>query len=165
MAACSWPARPSPPTTRDTSNAMRLSTRARTCSWSKPWTRPGTPPIARRSCVARARTDPPGDAMKLPVMPLRVKILMGLLIVVTTAVSVITFTMARLFHADKAVYVSDLAAAVAMQAARECDVTAAAYRDRLSGCASFVDEPGVPPDVRRGVVQRMLTGMPGVLAV
>ena len=48
-------------------------------------------------------------------IPIRLKILITLLILVTGVVSVITFTMANLFHVDKKVYVNDLISIVAVQ--------------------------------------------------
>ena len=40
--------------------------------------------------------------------PIRLKILLSLLFVVTSVVRVITFTMATLFHEDKTTYINDL---------------------------------------------------------
>ncbi len=103
--------------------------------------------------------------MTLPAIPLRLKLLLGLLVLVSVSVGVITFTMARLFHADKVTYMSDLAAAVAMEAARESDVTLAGYKDRFEDCAALVAEPGLPRGAKQAVLQKMLAGVPGVLAV
>ena len=60
-------------------------------------------------------------------MPIRYKILLAVLLVVTAVVSTITFTMAQLFHADKKIYVRDLSSVQAMHAAQEtaalCEVS------------------------------------------
>ena len=51
--------------------------------------------------------------------PIRFKVLVILLLVVTAAVSTITFTMAKLFHTDKSIYVHDLTSEMAMHTATE----------------------------------------------
>lgn len=67
--------------------------------------------------------------------PIRVKILVTLLLVVTAVVGVITFTMANLFHQDKRAYVTNLASMLATGAAEESRAILVGYADRLRGCA------------------------------
>ena len=57
--------------------------------------------------------------MKKLRFPIRFKILIGLLFVVTTIVSIITFTMANLFHSDKSAYIKDLISVVALHTGEE----------------------------------------------
>ncbi len=54
--------------------------------------------------------------------PIRLKMLLAVLFVVTAAVSVITFTMANLFHTDKRTYVHDLSSVLAQSTAEEAKV-------------------------------------------
>jgi hypothetical protein len=63
--------------------------------------------------------------------PIRFKILIALLLIVTTVVSIITFTMANLFHTDKSAYVHDLTSEMAMHSASETRALLAGYRERL----------------------------------
>ena len=51
--------------------------------------------------------------------PIRFKILVALLLIITTVVSGITFTMANLFHEDKLAYVHDLTSEMAVHSAEE----------------------------------------------
>ncbi len=46
--------------------------------------------------------------------PIRMKIMITLLFVVTAVVSVITFAMANMFHQDKRAYINDLTSIVAL---------------------------------------------------
>src|SRR5258705_522853 len=63
--------------------------------------------------------------------PLRFKILIALLFVVTAIVSVITFTMATMFHEDKRAYVKDLVSIAVTSAADESYVVVDGYGSRL----------------------------------
>jgi len=49
--------------------------------------------------------------------PIRFKILVAVLFVITAVVGIITFTMANLFHADKKTYIHDLVSVVALNTA------------------------------------------------
>jgi len=72
--------------------------------------------------------------------PIRFKILIALLLIVTTVVSIITFTMANLFHADKSAYVHDLTSEIAMHSASETRALLAGYRERLQVFARLLME-------------------------
>ena len=63
--------------------------------------------------------------------PLRFKILLAQLLGVTVVLSLITFTMARLFHADKTAYIHDLTSTVVLHTAQEADALLIGYRERL----------------------------------
>jgi two-component system NtrC family sensor kinase len=63
--------------------------------------------------------------------PIRFKILISLLLVITAVVSIITFTMANLFHTDKSAYVHDLTSEMAMHTAAETRALLVGYRERL----------------------------------
>ena len=63
--------------------------------------------------------------------PIRLKILATVLTVITAVVSIITFTMANLFHADKSAYIRDLTSATALNATQEVNMLLEGYRERL----------------------------------
>jgi len=75
-----------------------------------------------------------GFKMKLPKrfrFPIRFKILVSLLLIITTVVSVITFTMASLFHEDKLAYVHDLTSEMAGHASSQTRALLVGYQERL----------------------------------
>jgi len=78
--------------------------------------------------------------------PIRFKILIALLLIVTTVVSIITFTMANLFHADKSAYVHDLTSEMAMHSASETRALLAGYRERLQVFARLLMERDLQPN-------------------
>ena len=63
--------------------------------------------------------------------PLRFKILVAQLLVVSVVLSLITFTMANLFHVDKTAYIHDLTSTVVQHTAEEANTLLLGYRDRL----------------------------------
>jgi predicted Zn finger-like uncharacterized protein len=63
--------------------------------------------------------------------PIRFKILISLLLLITAVVSTITFTMANLFHVDKSAYIHDLTSEMAMHTAAETRAMLVGYRERL----------------------------------
>jgi len=72
--------------------------------------------------------------------PIRLKILATVLIVITAVVSVITFTMANLFHADKSIYIRDLTSATALNATQEVNMLLEGYRERLLIYTRLLDD-------------------------
>lgn len=72
--------------------------------------------------------------------PIRLKILIALLFVITAVVGIITFTMANLFHADKKTYIHDLVSVVALNAAEESRSLLSSYRERLQVYARLVND-------------------------
>ena len=63
--------------------------------------------------------------------PIRFKILITILIVTTSVVSIITFTMANLFHTDKTAYIHDLTSEMAMHTAAEARSLLEGYVEQL----------------------------------
>jgi len=63
--------------------------------------------------------------------PLRFKILLAQLLGVTVVLSLITFTMANLFHVDKTAYIHDLTSTVVLHTAEEANALLVGYRERL----------------------------------
>ena len=98
-------------------------------------------------------------------IPIRYKILLAVLLVVTAVVSTITFTMAQLFHADKKIYVRDLSSVQAVHAAQETQAVLDSYRDRLDVCARLLGDPGLTAEQRTSLVQDVLQGLGGFVSL
>ena len=86
---------------------------------------------------------------------IRFKILIALLLIVTGAVSIITFTMAKLFHADKAAYIHDLTSEMAVHTAAETRALLNGYRQRLQVFTRLLLEEQLPAD-RKTVLLKQL---------
>jgi two-component system NtrC family sensor kinase len=63
--------------------------------------------------------------------PIRFKIMLTLLVIITLVVSIITFTMANLFHKDKTAYVHDLTSIMSTNLAEEADSLFEGYQEKL----------------------------------
>ena len=63
--------------------------------------------------------------------PIRFKILITLLLIISIVVGVITFTMANLFHTDKTAYVHDMTSMMATSLAEESGSLLDSYRERI----------------------------------
>ncbi|HBA88827.1 MAG TPA: two-component sensor histidine kinase [Geobacter sp.] len=63
--------------------------------------------------------------------PLRFKMLLSQLLVVSVVLSLITFTMANLFQVDKTAYIHDLTSTVVLHTAEEANTLLAGYREKL----------------------------------
>ncbi len=63
--------------------------------------------------------------------PIRFKIMITLLVIITLVVSIITFTMANLFHKDKTAYVHDLTSIMSTNLAEEADSLLEGYQEKL----------------------------------
>jgi two-component system, NtrC family, sensor kinase len=87
--------------------------------------------------------------------PLRFKILLAQLLGVTVVLSMITFTMARLFHADKTAYIHDLTSTVVLHTAQETDALLTGYRERLRVFSRTMaqDETGGRQQVLNGLFE------------
>jgi two-component system, NtrC family, sensor kinase len=75
--------------------------------------------------------------------PLRFKILLSQLLVVSVALSLITFTMANLFHVDKTAYIHDLTSTVVQHTAEEANTLLIGYRERLRLFSRIMSEEGI----------------------
>ncbi len=95
----------------------------------------------------------------------RFKILLSVLIVVTTVVSLITFTMARMFHADKVAYVEDLVSLVSVHAAEEADLRLTAYRDQLVTAGRVMGASNILAERRDEALRTLFTRTPGLVAL
>jgi two-component system, NtrC family, sensor kinase len=85
----------------------------------------------------------PGTGKRLR-FPLRFKILVSQLLVVSVVLSVITFAMARLFHEDKTTYIHDLTSTVVLHTAAEVGTLMNGYREKLRLFSKVMAEEAGP---------------------
>jgi len=85
--------------------------------------------------------------------PLRFKMLLAQLLVVSVVLSLITFTMANLFQVDKTAYIHDLTSTMVQHAAEEADTLLVGYRERLTLFSRIISEDGM--DRRDQVLRRL----------
>ncbi len=97
--------------------------------------------------------------------PIRFKILIALLLVITTVVSVITFTMANLFHTDKAAYIHDLTSEMAMHTATETRALLVGYRERLQVFTRLMFGRDIPPDQKKTLLKQLFEDFREFVAV
>jgi len=75
--------------------------------------------------------------------PLRFKLLVSQLLVVSVVLSLITFTMANLFHVDKTAYIHDLTSTVVQHTAQEANTLLVGYRERLRLFSRIMSQQGL----------------------
>jgi len=95
----------------------------------------------------------------------RFKILLSVLVVVTTVVSLITFTMARMFHADKVAYVEDLVSLVSVHAAEEANLRLTAYQDQLVTAGRVLDASTILRERRDEALRSLFGRTQGLVAL
>jgi signal transduction histidine kinase len=98
-------------------------------------------------------------------VPIRIKIMMSLLLVVTAVVSVITFTMANLFHHDKKVYIHDLSSIVALNTAQECHALLVGYSERLQAYARIISRKELPQTEKAVLLKGLFQDFPELVGV
>lgn len=87
--------------------------------------------------------------------PIRFKILISLLLVITAVVSIITFTMANLFHTDKSAYVHDLTSEMAVHTAAETRALLVGYRERLQVFTRFMFDRDLLRDQKSKLLKQL----------
>jgi two-component system NtrC family sensor kinase len=97
--------------------------------------------------------------------PLRLKILVALLLVVTAVVSVITFTMANMFHDDKRTYVTDLVSLVAVSTADECRSELEGYGQRLQAYARVLGDQTMQGDAKKSLLRGLFSDFPELVGI
>src|SRR5262249_38274769 len=105
------------------------------------------------------------EMMRRAFMPLRLRILAAVLFVVTAIVSVITFTMATMFHDDKSAYVTDMVSITAMSAADEAHALLRSYESRLPFAARVLRDRTASPELRQGTVNEYFNNFPELIGV
>ena len=97
--------------------------------------------------------------------PIRFKIMIALLFVITTVVSLITFTMANLFHADKTAYIHDLTSVIALHIAEEARSLLVGYQERLQVFARLVYEEDLPQEKKVELIKKLFEDFHEFVAV
>lgn len=98
-------------------------------------------------------------------LPLRLKILIALLFVVTAIVSVITFTMATMFHDDKSAYVTDLVSLAVISAAEETHSVLDGYSSRLRSFGRALGDEKLPAETRRKLLNGFFSDFPELVGI
>lgn len=88
--------------------------------------------------------------------PLRFKILFSLLLVVTVVVSIITFTMASIFHTDKTTYVKDFISTSASHAAMETQSLLQNYLERVKTFTRVAYDSRVAQEDKSAIFKELL---------
>jgi two-component system, NtrC family, sensor kinase len=97
--------------------------------------------------------------------PIRFKILISLLFVITGVVSTITYTMANLFHTDKSAYIRDLTSVIAIHAAQEARALLVGYREKLGVFARLMNDAKLGKDRKTEMLTRLLEDFPEFVMV
>lgn len=97
--------------------------------------------------------------------PIRFKILISLLFVITGVVSTITYTMANLFHTDKSAYIRDLTSVIAIHAAQEARALLAGYSEKLGLFARLMNDAKLGKDRKTEMLTRLLEDFPEFVMV
>lgn len=85
-------------------------------------------------------------------LPIRFKILISTLLVLTTVLGLITFTMARLFHADKESYIRDLTSVVAQHTGEEARDLLRSYGEKLQVFARMAYQTDLPKSAKSKLI-------------
>jgi len=89
------------------------------------------------------------------IFPIRFKILIAVLCVVSVAVGVITVSMAKMFHTDKTNYIRDLTSIIAMNMAQEGQSLLTSYQERLQVFARIMVDTNMPQGQKRNILTQM----------
>ena len=99
------------------------------------------------------------------IIPMRLKILLGVLILITAAVSTITFSMANIFHTDKRAYIKDLTSLIALQMAQETQVVLVAYREQLKAFSRLMYNRELDQEKKANLLKGMFEDFSDFVAV
>src|SRR5436309_2271720 len=97
--------------------------------------------------------------------PIRLKIMVALMFVITSVVSLITFTMGRLFNQDKTAYIHDLTSLIALHTAEEARSQLDGYRERLLVFGGVMYEQDLTQAQKNGLLKRLLEDFQEFVAV
>jgi len=97
--------------------------------------------------------------------PIRVKILVTLLILITASIGTITFTMANLFHNDKSAYIRDLTSLIAMHTAQETNATLTSYQEALYAFARLMYDQKLSQRQKSSLLTGMFEDFPDFISV
>ena len=97
--------------------------------------------------------------------PIRFKVLVALLLIISAVVSTITFTMANLFHADKSAYIHDLTSEMAMHTAAETRAMLNGYRERLQVFTRIMFEKNLAQDQKSTLLKQLFEEFQEFIAI
>jgi len=98
-------------------------------------------------------------------IPIRFKILIALLIVITGVVSIITFTMANLFHTDKTAYIHDLTSVIALHTTQEAESMMLGYQERLQVYGRVLTDGKLSKEQKSALLRELVTDSSDFVAV
>ena len=91
---------------------------------------------------------------------MRFKILIALLVLVTTVVAIITVAMANLFHNDKRLYLHDLAGAAAVQTADEVRARLEEYQQKIRVFTRLIYNRELPQQQKTDLITQLFDDFP-----
>ncbi len=97
--------------------------------------------------------------------PIRVKLIMTLLLVITLVVGSITYMMATLFHTDKTTYIYDLTSIVAQHVAEEAESLQVGYQERLKLFSRIMLNSDLPQREKSKLLQTLFEDIGEFVAV
>ena len=97
--------------------------------------------------------------------PIRLKILVTLLFVVTGVVSAITVIMANFFHEDKKTYIRELVSMMAISTAEECRSILVGYQERLQVYGRIIAADDLEREVKGPLLDGLFRDFPELVAI
>lgn len=97
--------------------------------------------------------------------PIRFKILVILLLLVTSVVSLITFTMAKFFHDDKTTYIRDITSVVALHIAEETRSMMIGYEEKLRIFSNLIYDRTLSEEQKSELLKRLFADLQQFVAI
>lgn len=97
--------------------------------------------------------------------PIRFKILVTLLAIISIVVGIITFTMANLFHTDKSAYVRDLTSLMATNLAEESKSMLQGYQEKMLVFSRIIAQRDLPSSQKNQLVKRLFEDFHDVIGI
>jgi len=97
--------------------------------------------------------------------PIRFKILVILLLLVTSVVSLITVTMAKFFHDDKTTYIRDITSVVALHMAEETRSMMIGYEEKLRIFSNLIYDRELSEEQKSELLKRLFADLQQFVAI
>ncbi|MDH4259054.1 MAG: ATP-binding protein [Gammaproteobacteria bacterium] len=98
-------------------------------------------------------------------IPIRLKILASALLLLMLAMAIITGVMAKLFHADKTIYIKDLTAVTATSTQSEVDTLLGSYAGVVRAFGDLLSAPYLNPQQKEQAAMSLFAATPALVAV
>lgn len=98
-------------------------------------------------------------------IPIRLKILASALLLLMLAMAIITGVMAKLFHADKTIYIKDLTAVTATSTQSEVDTLLGTYAGIVRAFGDLLGAPYLNPQQKQQASMSLFAANPALVAV